>query len=442
MMEKIKDYLEKGNIKSLQALLKKMRPEDIAHILNSLEENEKNTIFKLLNVEEAAIVLSEVDDSSRDDLLVDLDDGYLSHILEIMPPNNAADVLGELPLERRRNLLQLMEEKESREVKKLLKYDEKTAGGIMTTEFVSLNENLTSDESIKQLRNIALDWPSFYIYVSDKEGHLKGVVRLRKLIATKGDAYLKDIMNSDLITVKPHIDQEEVAVLVEKYNLLALPVVDEENKLVGIVTADDVLEVMEEEATEDIYKMAGTNEEEILDSSIFKVARVRLPWLLTTFLGGLVSASIIGMFKPTLNQVLILAAFIPVIMGMGGNIGIQSSTIVVRGIATGRVIISQVWEILFREVRIGAIMGLICGTVVGIVAHFWAGEIILGIVVGISMFIAITVAATIGALTPIVFKRLNIDPAIATGPFVTTSNDITGLLIYFGLATLLMKYMV
>ena len=441
MSKREKTSLKKDK-ESLRKMLEKMHPEDIASLLDISDAEARKTIMNLLEIEGAAAVLPEVTEATRPKLLEELEDGRLSDILETMPADNATDILEKVSGEKRKKLLQLMEEKESDEVKELLKYGRETAGGIMTPEFVWLNENLSVNEAIEKLRTISLDHLGFYIYVTDEQRHLKGVLRLRKLIAARGETLLRDIMNPDLISVKTGVDQEEVAGLAGKYNLLAIPVVDEENKLAGIVTADDVIEVMEEEATEDIYKMAGTDDEELLDSSVLRVVRIRLPWLLTTLLGGLVLAVIIGIFRPILNQVLILAAFIPVIMGMGGNIGVQSSTIVVRGIATGRIALSDVGEILFKEVRIGAIMGLACGMTVGIVAHFWQGKPMLGAVVGVAMFIAITVAATIGTLTPLLFKRLRIDPAIAAGPFVTTSNDITGLLIYFGLATLLARYLV
>jgi magnesium transporter len=233
---KVREYLEREDRESLRKMFEEMHPEDISSLLDASEEEERKIIFDLLDIEEAAVVLSEVESVTRPKLLEELEDARLSDILEVMPPDNATDILGELFEEKRKKILQLMEEEESREVRKLLKYGKDTAGGIMTPEFVQLNENLSANEAIKKLRTIPLDRSGFYIYVTDEEKHLKGVLRLRKLIAAAGETLLKNIMNPDLISVKTNIDQEEVANLVERYNLLAIPVVDEENKLVGIVT--------------------------------------------------------------------------------------------------------------------------------------------------------------------------------------------------------------
>ncbi|MCK5595323.1 magnesium transporter, partial [bacterium] len=262
------------------------------------------------------------------------------------------------------------------------------------------------------------------------------------LIKTDPDKKLKTAMISDIISVKPDSDQEYVANLVAKYDLLAIPVTDASNRLLGIITVDDIIDVIREEATEDAYKSVGTTEDELLTKSSFSVAKIRLPWLITTLLGGLMCVLVVSRFKFVLEQVIALAFFMPIIAAMGGNIGIQSSTIVVRGLATGMIDTKKVWKMLFREVRIGAIMGLACGTVVGIVGVLWQRQLALGLVLFVSMFMAIVVAAAIGVVIPLVFNKFNIDPAIATGPFVTTANDITGMLIYFSLALGLMKYLI
>ena len=264
---------------------------------------------------------------------------------------------------------------------------------------------------------------------------------MRKLIVSEGKCRLKEIMDRDVVSARTDVDQEEVARLVRRYDLRTLPIVDEKGVLVGRVTVDDVMDVIEEEATEDIYRMAGTDDEELSRKSILNAARLRLPWLLTSLVGGMISAAIMRSFNVTLENVIALVFFVPVIMGMGGNIGMQSSTIVVRGLATGRIELGRVWGVLFREIRTGALMGLICGAVVGIVVRVLQGEVMLGFVVAASMFVAITVAATIGVLMPMGLKTLKIDPAIASGPFVTTANDITGLLIYFFLATSFVTYL-
>lgn len=418
---------------------KYLHPADMADILRGLSPEKRKAFFDSLNPEVGAKVLRELDPVSEVQLLAELDNREISEILDEMPSDDAADVVLDLSREKADQVLQLMEKEESADVKKLLKYKEDTAGGIMTTEFVALNQELNSEEALQLLRKRVEPGPIHYIYVVGDDQKLLGVLLVKRLIASGPDVKLKEIMNRDIISVPTDLDQEEVARIVSKYDLLAVPVVDSQNRLAGIVTVDDVIDVIKEEDAEDIFRMAGTHEEELLRKSIFKVAQIRLPWLLITLIGGLISCGLLRAFQFTLEKIIALAFFIPVIMGMGGNIGIQSSTIVVRGLATGNIDLARVGSAIFKEIKVGAVMGFACGALVGTIAYFLEREPVLGVVVGISMFVAITVAATMGTLVPLLFKRLKIDPAIASGPFVTTSNDITGLIIYFVLANWLFE---
>lgn len=411
----------------------------MAYILRSLSPDKRKAFFDSLNPDLGAKVLRELDSVSESELLAELDNPEISEILDEMPSDDAADIVADLSKEKADQILQLMEEKESIDVKKLLEYKEDTAGGIMTTEFAALNQELNTEEAFQLLRKRIEPGPIHYVYVVDDNRKLLGVLLLKRLITSSPDIRLKEIMNRNIISVGTDLDQEEVARIVSKYDLLAVPVVDPENRLVGIVTVDDVIDVIKEEDTEDIFRMAGTDEEEWLHRSIFKVAQIRLPWLVTTLLGGLISCGLLKAFQFTLEKVIALAFFVPVIMGMGGNIGIQSSTIVIRGLATGNIDLSQIRKVIFKEMRVGATMGVACGMIVGSIAYILEKGPILGVVVGTSMFMAITVAATMGTLVPLLFRRLKIDPAIASGPLVTTSNDITGLVIYFFLASWLFK---
>jgi magnesium transporter len=277
----------------------------------------------------------------------------------------------------------------------------------------------------------------------DDRGHLVGVISLRQLITVPPTKKLMQIMVTDVISVRTDMDQEEVARVVEKYNILAVPVVDEENKLVGIITVDDIIDVIREEATEDIMRMAGTHEDEfVYRDNVFKVSRFRLPWILINLFGGLITGYLLWVFKVTIRDVLALVTFIPVITAMGGNVGVQSASIMVRGFATGRVDFDSLKRFLFREVRVGVIMGTTCGFAVGLVGYIWHGNPTIGLVVGIAMVVAMTIASTMGTLAPAFFKKIKVDPAIASGPFVTTANDITGILVYFGVATLFLKYLI
>ena len=277
----------------------------------------------------------------------------------------------------------------------------------------------------------------FYLYAIDNNEILTGVVSLRDLVTTPGNTMLKDIMSRKVHAVRPEIDQEEVARIVSQYNFLAVPVVDSDEKLLGIVTVDDVVDVIREEATEDFLQMVGAGKDrEILLKSSWDNARMRLPWLFASWIGGILAAFIIGIFDNVLQSTIALAAFIPVIMGMGGNIGTQSSTIIVRGLATGRVGFENSVKILFKEIRVGLILGVLYGVLLGIFTlfQFLEASPMLGVVVGLSICFSMIIAATIGSLVPLILNRFDIDPAVATGPFVTTAIDILGVTLYFLIA--------
>ncbi|HHX76744.1 MAG TPA: magnesium transporter, partial [Firmicutes bacterium] len=301
---------------------------------------------------------------------------------------------------------------------------------------------LPVEKAINRLREIAPEPETiYYIYVTDEKKHLTGVVSLRELIGAHDGVKVEEIMQKNIISVNVRADQEEVARIVSKYNFLAVPVVDDRNYLLGIVTVDDVLDVMEEEATEDFYRLVGTTEIEgaaLVDASALHIAGKRLPWLIICLLGGLISGSVIGTFEETLKAVVTLAFFIPVIMDTGGNVGAQSSTVFVRGLATGEISSVDVWKYFFRELRVGLTMGIITGVISGAAAVLLHGAPILGIVVGISMLTTVSLAAAIGIIIPLLFSKLGLDPAITSGPFVTTIKGITGLLIYFLIARFFM----
>ena len=438
----VRDYLSSNVSFKLQRFLNKLHIADVADVISHLEAEEGQKILNMLKPEVTAEVLNEVDSVLAKELVQTMSPMRLSKMLDTMPPDDAADILQYLPEEDHLKVLAEMTEEEAEEVEELIQYDKDTAGGIMTTEFVSFYEDTTAAEALEHLRKNIDAEASYYIYTTDREDHLRGVVTLKELIMAEPDKRLKAVMTSDIISVRPDSDQEYVANLVAKYDLLAMPVTDASNRLLGIITVDDIIDVIREEATEDAYKSVGTTEDELLTKSAFSVAKIRLPWLITTLLGGLICVFVVSRFKFVLEQIIALAFFMPIVAAMGGNIGIQSSTIVVRGLATGIIDTKKVWKMLLREIRIGAIMGLACGVIVGAVGMLWQGQMAFGLVLSIAMFMAIIVAATIGAFMPLVFNKFNIDPAIATGPFVTTANDITGMLIYFSLALGLMKYLV
>ncbi|HKN88241.1 MAG TPA: magnesium transporter, partial [Nitrospiraceae bacterium] len=282
----------------------------------------------------------------------------------------------------------------------------------------------------------------FYIYVTDKEEHLVGVLSLRQLLTVPPVTPLKHIMTRDVISVAIDMDQEEVSRQVARYNLLAIPVVEKDNTLVGIITVDDVVDVIREEATEDMLKMAGAAEgDALLRSSSFDAARSRLPWLFTNLIGSLLSGAILWWFRFTIQEVVAIVSFIPVIAAMGGNVGLQSSTLIIRGLATGGIELGDMWKVFFREVRIGMLLGVACGLLLTSAGWLWHGQWFLGMVVGASLIIAFLASTSMATIMPIMLKRIGVDPAVAAGPFVTTANDISGITIYLTLATVLLDYL-
>lgn len=423
----------KINLKNLG----QMHPADIAELLRNINHKERLALFAALDYDMAAQILSELDPQSEYQLLRELSSFKISKLIEKMPPDEAADILADLSSEKQKDVLDLMKKEDSKEVQQLLKYDEESAGGLMTTNFLALKDNLTASRAIEALRQFVKDVQDqlVYVYVIDSGNKFIGVLSVKKLITATPNMRLSELVNRNTITVDPGLDQEEVARIVSKYNLLAVPVVDKGGDLLGIITVDDVIDVITEEDTEDIYRMAGISHEEIYRQSAFRVVRQRLPWLIATLLGGLIVATLIRNFQATLQQVIALAFFIPVITGMGGNIGIQSSTITIRGLATGNIDLKHVRGVIYKEIRQALIMGVVCGLVVGVAAYLFDSNPVLGLVLTVAMFVAILVAAIIGVMVPLLFEKINIDPAIASGPFITTANDITGVLIYFLMAT-------
>ncbi|EEG77639.1 magnesium transporter [Dethiobacter alkaliphilus] len=430
---------------NLEEFFQNLHPSDFAEIVDDLTDEQKAELFDLLSDEEAAMVIQEMEELDQVVLFQLLTKKRASAILKEMASDDAADLLSELPENEARELLTLIDE-DAEELRGLMKYPEDTAGGIMTTEYIAFPENMTVEEAIRRLREIAPEAETvYYVYVVTEEMQVSGVLSLRELIASADGTKLAEIMRKSLISVPVDMDQEEVARLVSKYDLLAVPVVDERQRLLGIVTVDDILDVLEEEATEDMYRRVGAAELESVDlvsASVPSILGRRLPWLIITLIGGLFVGSVIAVFEEALEAVAALVFFIPVIMDMGGNVATQSSTVFVRGVATGEISVEERWGYFMREIRIGVLMGVICGSTVAVAASFWQGDPMLGLVVGIAMSGTVTVAAIIGTLIPLVFSQFGIDPAYASGPLVTTIKDATGLLIYFSIAIRLLPELV
>ncbi|MFQ5992007.1 MAG: magnesium transporter, partial [Nitrospiraceae bacterium] len=404
---------------------------------------EKRTVFELVRGEaQRGQVLSELDAPLIQDLLADLQPADVAWMLKDLGADDVAYILGVLPEDQAKEILTLMRTEVSTEIADLLKYPKDSAGGIMTTKFFSLSEDTTAQEAIRRLQQATDAEMVFYIYVTDKEDRLVGVLSLRQVLTVPPDTPLKNMMTRDVLSVAVDMDQEEVARQVARYNLLAIPVVEKDQTLVGIITVDDVVDVIREEATEDMLKMAGATEGDVLmDSSSMKAARLRLPWLFTNLLGSLVAGGILWHFRFAIQEVVAIVSFVPVIAAMGGNVGLQSSTLIIRGLATGRIELSDVRKIFLREIRIGLLLGVACALLMVVVSWVWHGHEMLVMVVGASLILAFLVSTSMATIMPVLLKRVGVDPAVAAGPVVTTTNDITGITIYLTLATALLEYL-
>ena len=416
-------------------LIDKTHPADLALLFRYFNDIEQDEIFSdLKESETTAEFLSELDESIAIRLLENESPERIAQILEKASSNEQAYLMGLVDEKYANSVIDLLKAEEQEELEEMMAYPEDSAGILMYTDVFTLHEDTKAKDAIYALQDQERAEMVFYLYTLDNDGRLTGVISLRDLVTTPGDTMLKDIMSKQIHVVRPETDQEEVARIVSQYNFLAVPVVDSEERLLGIVTVDDVVDVIREEATEDFLQLVGAGKDrEILLKSSWENARMRVPWLFASWVGGILAALIIGIFDDVLKSTIALAAFIPVIMGMGGNIGTQSSTMIVRGLATGRVSLENSVKILFKEIRVGLILGILYGLLLGVVAIFQFIDVspMLGIVVGLSICISMIIAATIGSLVPLILNRFEIDPAIATGPFVTTAIDILGVAFYF-----------
>lgn len=432
----LETLLREGDERTVRRFLRTLHPADLALLFDRVDRDVWKRLVGSLATADISDLMEELDDHLRDDLAGLLHRDQLVDALGEMDSDDAADVIADLPESIAEAVLRQLPKEDRREVETLLRYPEDSAGGIMQVELVSVPDSATVDEAIEAIRAKADEVESVhFVWVVDAENRLIGMLPLDKLILAKPATRVADLADRKCVSVGPEVDQEEVAQMFLRYDLVSMAVVDAQGHLIGRITHDDIIDVVEEELEEDIMHMAGAEEPELVYTNrIFKIASVRLPWLLVTVAGGLLSGWVLWQFKVTFPQLLALLTFVPVIAAMGGNIGAQSSTIVVRGFATGRIDYDNLGRFLMREVAIGAIMGLACGLTIGIVARLWHGDWILGLTVGVSMAMAISASAVLGVLVPYLFRLLRVDPAIAAGPLVMTTNDIMGLFIYYAVA--------
>ncbi len=441
ILSSIRELIEKKNQGALLNLLIDLHPADIADLLIDLKKDERKYLFPLLPAEKASAVLTELDPPIVDQILEDVSEQRLSTLVDKMNSDDAADIISELPDDVAQSVLEQIPDEISEDVKELLLYDEDTAGGIMALEFVSVKNKSTVNQTIKAIRRVRKKMKTVHtIWVTDDDEKLLGNVSLTDLVLAKGKTIISKIVNKDIKYVYTDMDQEEVAIFFRKYDLVALSVVNSSHQLVGQITIDDIIDVVEEEASEDISLFAGSSDEELQEDSFLKISWVRLPWLMVAFVGQLIAAFIIQQFEGTLVQIIALTFFMPVIMAMGGNSGIQSSIIVIRGLATGEISVESTWRRFFREFRVSLFIGFIFGVIMLLVVGLWLGNYMMGLIIGFALNLVILQATLFGGLIPFLLKRVDIDPALASGPFITTFNDILGLLIYLVLITASIPY--
>ena len=441
-LENLQKLLQNDDTDGFRKEFLEIHPYDQAMFFRLQPKEIRMQIYTYLSPEEVAEIMINIELEETETFVTEMDPRFATMVLAEMPADDAVDILNKLEKDEVASFLTIMDTNAAAEIKELLHYEEKTAGSIMTTEYVSVYNTYTVKETMEQMKLQAPNAETiYYMYVLDENKHLVGVLSLRDLIIADEDEKILKIMSEHVVSVSVGRDQEEVAQMIRDYDLLALPVVDFQNHMLGIITVDDILDVMDEEASDDYSKLAAISNVDRPDDGPFKSAKKRLPWLLILLFLGLLTASLIGSFEETLEQVAVLAIFIPLIAGMAGNTGTQSLAVAVRGLATGEYGKQGKLKLMIREAMTGLITGFVCGTVITIIIFLWKDELFLGVLVGVSIMATLVIATLSGALIPIVMHRLRIDPAVASGPFITTLNDITSVLIYFGMATSFMRYL-
>jgi magnesium transporter len=445
VLDSVKRLLRIGATANLLNLLQKQHPADLAQLFGELQDKDREAAFSLLadrNGRLAMEAVSELGPEAGAALLATRSAEEIARLAQEIPSDDAAALIDYLPEELSAAVLDLMRPRESSVVENLLEYDERTAGRIMNPHVFALNEDMTVGEAIAEIQGNRDVEMVFYLYVVDERRHLVGVVSLRRLLLVSPETPLKRIMTADLISARVDMDQEEVARLVAAYNLLAIPVTDEENKLVGIITVDDVIDVMKEEATEDIYRLAGVAGDERVFTPAGESLRKRLPWLGVQLLTSFIAVAVIAVFLPTIAKVSALAMFMPIVVWMGGNAATQTLTVIVRGIALGELSWANSRKALMKEAVVGVGNGVALGIVAALVALAVHRDPVLGLLLGAAMVLNMFVAAAAGTLIPLGLRAANVDPALASSIFVTAVTDIFGFASFLGLATLFLRYLV
>lgn len=439
-LSQLREWIRENREFDILDLFTDLHPADIAELIDHLEEQEKIRLFSLLEVEKASDVILELSDLSKEEILGDLSSKQIAEIIDEMDSDDAADLIADLPEDRARAILEKIEPEESEDLKELLKYEEDTAGGLMQSEMVAVSEGTTIREALQAVVDASEDIENVYnVFVVDGDRRLVGVIPLQKLIASRRNLPVIEAVERSYPSVLVNVDQEEVARMFEKYDLVSLPVVDDGNRLLGRITVDDIVDVMEEETSEDLYRIAGLEEDDSILNPPFDSVKKRLPWLCLNLVTAFASVVVIGVFEETIQIMVALALFMPVVAGLGGNAGSQTLALVVRGLAIGEVDSDNSRKAVLRQFVVGTVNGVAVGAIVGVVAYFWKGMPILGVVLGLAMILNILMGTLIGTLIPLSLKWFKADPALGSHIFVTAFTDAFGFFSFLGLATLFLK---
>ncbi len=432
----------RGSHENIKRMITKLRPAESAELLAHIRRADQIRFLQLLfEVRMAAPTIRELPTELAKDLINEFKDGTITEIVRRLSPDDAVDLVGYLPEDRQEQILGQLTEKERWPLERLRLYDEDTAGGRMTTEYIAFSQEMTTAEALEELREKHDKRDLLYIYVIDEVNHLTGLLPWRNLVFASGEEKIKDLMVYDPVSIQPDTPQEDVAKLVSDFDLLAVPVVDEEHKILGVVTFDDIMEVMEEEATEDMYHMAGLDTAERVFSPVSRSVRLRAPWLLINLGTALLAALTVALFKESISKFVALAVLMPIVANVGGNAGSQSLTVVVRGLALGELEFASRWKAILKEVSVGFCTGSINGLIMALIAYIWYGNFWLSLILFVAMIANMLLAGLFGALVPLLLNWADKDPALGSHILVTTVTDVGGFFIFLGLATVLMGYL-
>ena len=440
-----KDELRKFLLHAPQASIIKyvesIHPVDILDVLRDYPEDKEDILYRLPEGLIADII-DEADDEEKYSILMEFSENKQKNIVEEMSSDELTDLLGMLDEEKANKILEKMTDEDARKVRQLLSYDPDTAAGIMATEFVALKENMTVEETLKYLQKYGEENENIYdLYVVDNFDKLKGVISLKELVTKNFNTRISDVIHTKIEGIPYNTDQEEVGHRFEKYGYLTMPVVDNSNRLLGVVTFDDVMQILRDETTEDIHRLGGVDEGEKVDGSLKDSVKSSLQRLIVNLVTAILAAAVVGMFEGTIQAVVSLATFMPIVTGMGGNAGTQTLTIIVRGLALGELNFKNMKKVFFKEIGVGVVTGVVIGFIIGVLGYIWEGNFMFGIIISVAMLLNMIVATITGYLVPVFLKKFIVDPALASSIFVTTFTDVLGFFFFLGLATLLIQYL-